>query len=1149
MQQGQRALPPVPESQKVWFYTDPQATARQYAEGQGSLKWLLQEHRHFSAAATFRPAGGAPRSRADFLREAEALIGAAEPPDRAAGPGPGRGLGREAFAARGYVAGVARGRGGGGPGGGGGGPGRGGRGGAWGVAHRGPGMQGPLPYLAAGAGICPPPLLRPPFPGMVAMPPPAHAHGYPGFRAPAAPPLAAHAGEAAAAPERQHNVSAAGLQERSVPGSAQPEPLQQARAEPHAEPAVAAGHQTPPRAPQPKAPVSFQVSPLKKPGFVRRNPSFLPAAAGPGTGGTPGPGSSPPGLYSPPANNGSRDRSRSSSSGGGSSSGGSVSGTPSSGSSTGSGRHRRHTTEHRMRAPAEARPWARSRSCERRRARRRSSSELPAGDMRRDRERRERREPDVEADARGKGDAGRRTSIEHGAERVKRRRLRSPASRTRSPSPQRPDRDRGRLPGYERRRGRSRSPQGRSRAPASPAPPSQREQERAELLAQIEELHKVVQGQIAEVALAYHADWPQMDLVACYELGHDVWHAEVTKPKPDFSAWDAALSAADGEVGAEAAADGGGAAEAARSAGGSYHPWADPAQGPPVVEREEWPPSPNPVPVEVPWSPLARASAWADDPRAAPAADAAAPEPMLLPVPAFWASALPVDEGPERMVDSDGESLSWSASPRHKELYDDAAYPVTGAPDLHEPPPAPRHEAMMSTQEDAAAWTLERLADAQWAGVAPAAPLEPPSPPPPPPPEDPEQGEDWHYLVVEDARLGLCEGSHALRTLRRWAAERGSGEPRWGVPVQRHSDGLWLPLLSAPVAVEDLVWHAAAATATGRFTAKRSAERRAWGPAPPPQLGAAVRGRLAQAALEGASGRALVAEVIHAVVGAAMRRRAAAAAVKAAADTERSRAQERERKRREAAERERRAAEDRARNEAEAAQRERERQEAAEREAELLRQQAERQREAAERKRARQEQEAQRERDRAERARADGGGGQEQESPEADAALQAAESAGVAGGSGGGGSGGEDDGGVTDTARQRARAAVQARAAESAMRELLRVVRAFDRTKCDGLFAEPVTDDIAPGYSAKISRPMDLKTLAHSLEKKHAFTADLAGLEDFHGRVQLIASNALEYNPTDTGEYECAAELRDFSRGEYERLRREVQSAGFIARR
>lgn len=88
-----------------------------------------------------------------------------------------------------------------------------------------------------------------------------------------------------------------------------------------------------------------------------------------------------------------------------------------------------------------------------------------------------------------------------------------------------------------------------------------------------------------------------------------------------------------------------------------------------------------------------------------------------------------------------------------------------GPPDLHEPPPAPRHEAMVSTQEDAAAWTLERLADAQWAGMAPALRAEPPSPPPPPPPDDPEQGARVRaagVLALHTAGLlRACSGSQA----------------------------------------------------------------------------------------------------------------------------------------------------------------------------------------------------------------------------------------------------------------------------------------------------------------------------------------------------------------------------------------------------
>ena len=52
----------------------------------------------------------------------------------------------------------------------------------------------------------------------------------------------------------------------------------------------------------------------------------------------------------------------------------------------------------------------------------------------------------------------------------------------------------------------------------------------------------------------------------------------------------------EGAAGAEAAADEGGVAREAVGAQVAYPPYADPALGPPMVEREEWPPSPLPVP-------------------------------------------------------------------------------------------------------------------------------------------------------------------------------------------------------------------------------------------------------------------------------------------------------------------------------------------------------------------------------------------------------------------------------------------------------------------------------------------------------------------------------------------------------------------------
>jgi len=72
----------------------------------------------------------------------------------------------------------------------------------------------------------------------------------------------------------------------------------------------------------------------------------------------------------------------------------------------------------------------------------------------------------------------------------------------------------------------------------------------------------------------------------------------------------------------------------------------------------------------------------------------------------------------------------------------------------------------------------------------------------------------------------------------------------------------WFDAFSPGAAAADARAAAAAAAtaAAARLEARRAAQARAWGPRPPPQHGAAVRAQLVRAALEGASGRALVAE-------------------------------------------------------------------------------------------------------------------------------------------------------------------------------------------------------------------------------------------------------------------------------------------------
>lgn len=49
-----------------------------------------------------------------------------------------------------------------------------------------------------------------------------------------------------------------------------------------------------------------------------------------------------------------------------------------------------------------------------------------------------------------------------------------------------------------------------------------------------------------------------------------------------------------------------------------------------------------------------------------------------------------------------------------------------------------------------------------------------------------------------------------------------------------------------------------------------------------------------------------------------------------------------------------------------------------------------------------------------------------------------------------------------------------------------------------GIFAEPVTDDIAPGYSALISNPMDFSTMAKKIDTLQYQSVDEYKVEIIH---------------------------------------------------
>ena len=76
------------------------------------------------------------------------------------------------------------------------------------------------------------------------------------------------------------------------------------------------------------------------------------------------------------------------------------------------------------------------------------------------------------------------------------------------------------------------------------------------------------------------------------------------------------------------------------------------------------------------------------------------------------------------------------------------------------------------------------------------------------------------------------------------------------------------------------------------------------------------------------------------------------------------------------------------------------------------------------------------------------------------------------------------------------------------------------RRDMEAIFAEPVTDDIAPGYSALIKHPMDLGTMATKLANNQYGSVD-----EFKGDFLLMCKNAMTYNAPETVYYSVANNL------------------------
>lgn len=85
-------------------------------------------------------------------------------------------------------------------------------------------------------------------------------------------------------------------------------------------------------------------------------------------------------------------------------------------------------------------------------------------------------------------------------------------------------------------------------------------------------------------------------------------------------------------------------------------------------------------------------------------------------------------------------------------------------------------------------------------------------------------------------------------------------------------------------------------------------------------------------------------------------------------------------------------------------------------------------------------------------------------------------------------------------------------AAESLHERCALAVEFLSELDVDGWFAEPVTDEIAPGYSEFVSEPMDLSTIKSKLEAGE-YTGDgaddEAAVDAFASDVRLLYRNAV----------------------------------------
>lgn len=92
---------------------------------------------------------------------------------------------------------------------------------------------------------------------------------------------------------------------------------------------------------------------------------------------------------------------------------------------------------------------------------------------------------------------------------------------------------------------------------------------------------------------------------------------------------------------------------------------------------------------------------------------------------------------------------------------------------------------------------------------------------------------------------------------------------------------------------------------------------------------------------------------------------------------------------------------------------------------------------------------------------------------------------------------------------------------KSSLNKLLEhLLRGLEKRDPHQFFAWPVTDDIAPGYSKIISRPMDFSTMRQKIDDNEYST-----LQEFTEDFRLMCDNAIRYNHVDTVYHKAAKRL------------------------